>query len=262
MAKKKTAGPPAQPAGVPHRTAHQKFETREVPRDALKNAEYNPRTINDKARRKLRKVLQKIGLVQPIVWNELSGNIVGGHQRIEILDSLEGSKEYTLTVAVVRMDEKGEREANLALNNQEAAGEFDLAKLHKIFKENTLDVEATGYELADLYKLFGESPMAKEAEHLDKMAETLEKLQKASADIKEAMIDRNDCDFYLVAVFPSHGDRKKFTDRLGEDDNRYINGSSLEKLLPPAPAPQTPQAVPETPPLTPETPPPPAPPAP
>ena len=48
-------------------------------------AKYNPRTITDEARARLEASIEKFGLVQPIVWNRRSGNVVGGHQRLAVL---------------------------------------------------------------------------------------------------------------------------------------------------------------------------------
>ena len=76
---------------MPSLSQFQKYTIGRVSRTELKNAPYNPREIDEKAKKRLKKVLMKIGLVEPIVWNKRTKNIVGGHQRISILDSLEGS---------------------------------------------------------------------------------------------------------------------------------------------------------------------------
>lgn len=66
----------------------------------------NPRTISDDARRKLRDNLKRVGLLQPLVWNRRSGNLVSGHQRLSQMDDLMGTANYHLTVAVVDLDDK------------------------------------------------------------------------------------------------------------------------------------------------------------
>ena len=55
-----------------------------MPIDRLKPAKYNPRKDlkpGDPAYEKIKRSLHDFGYVDPIVWNEVTGNIVGGHQR-------------------------------------------------------------------------------------------------------------------------------------------------------------------------------------
>jgi hypothetical protein len=213
------------------RARHEKFELAEVHRSELKNAPYNPRHIKPKNRQKLRGVLKRLGMVSPITWNRRSGNIVGGHQRVDILDALEGTKDYTLTVAAVDLDEKQEREANLALNNQGAAGEFDYEKMLGLFKgEAAVEPEAAGFDMAELYQMFGESPFAESPKHLEKLSRDLRELREAHDKFREAIVSRDDTDFYLVAVFRCYDDRKAFTDLVACEDNRYVDGRALAAL--------------------------------
>lgn len=43
--------------------------------------EANPRTISKSAKRALAASIKRFGLVQPIVLNEKTGRVVGGHER-------------------------------------------------------------------------------------------------------------------------------------------------------------------------------------
>ena len=55
-----------------------------MPIDRLMPAKYNPRKDlkpGDPAYEKIKRSLRDFGYVDPIVWNEVTGNIVGGHQR-------------------------------------------------------------------------------------------------------------------------------------------------------------------------------------
>lgn len=96
-------------------------ETRTVQLDDLKPAPYNPRRIDRGAAAGLRASLDRWGVLEPIVWNERTGHVVGGHQRLDQLRAL-GAKETT--VVVVDLDESEERAANVSLNNPGIAGEF------------------------------------------------------------------------------------------------------------------------------------------
>ena len=84
-------------------------------------ADYNPRDITDDALAGLGSVIDRYGLVQPVVWNKRSGNIVGGHQRMKVLLK-QGVEEAT--VAVVDLNDKDEKALNIALNNPHISGDF------------------------------------------------------------------------------------------------------------------------------------------
>ena len=107
----KRKGPAELP---PHR-----IETRRVA--DLTPAAYNPRKIDPKAMAGLTASVERFGAVQPIIVNERTGHIVGGHQRLKALQQL-GQTETT--VVVVDLSEPDERALNVTLNNPHIAGEF------------------------------------------------------------------------------------------------------------------------------------------
>lgn len=111
------------------------IDVRTLPVAQLVPAEYNPRTPlapTDKAYRKLRRSLERFGLVEPLVWNERSGRVVGGHLRLAILKEL-GVVE--VPVSVVRLTDAEERALNVVLNNREAQGRFEVGKLAVLLEE-------------------------------------------------------------------------------------------------------------------------------
>ncbi len=83
--------------------------------------ERNPRTISPAAKNALGASVRRFGLVQPIVFNERTGRVVGGHQRIAVLKA-QGIEE--VDVAIGSWSEDEERALNVALNNAAAQGEF------------------------------------------------------------------------------------------------------------------------------------------
>ncbi len=107
----KRKGPAELP---PHR-----IETRRVA--DLTPAAYNPRKINPAALAGLTASVERFGAVQPIIVNERTGHIVGGHQRLKALQAL-GQTETT--VVVVDLSEPDERALNVTLNNPHISGEF------------------------------------------------------------------------------------------------------------------------------------------
>lgn len=124
------------------------FELRTLPIDRLVPAAYNPRrplTPASPAYKKLKASLTAFGLVEPLVWNEPTGRVVGGHARLRIL------KELGLTevpVSVVRLDEAREKALNVVLNNQEAQGRYDPAKLAAVLAdlEALPELALTGFD--------------------------------------------------------------------------------------------------------------------
>lgn len=111
---------------------------REIEIEQLHEAEYNPRIDlqeGDPEFESLKRNLAKYGMVTPIVWNERTGNIVGGHQRLKAWTAL-GKK--TAPVSVINVDDEDEKVLNLALNK--ISGEWDYGKLTEIL---------SGYEMTD-----------------------------------------------------------------------------------------------------------------
>jgi len=124
------------------------LEIRTVPLKDLKPAPYNPRrvlAVTSPAYRKLKTSLTEFGLVEPLVWNETTGHVVGGHARLRILKELGYSE---VPVSVVRLTEAREKALNVVLNNQEAQGRFDPAKLVDLLEEleHLPEFELTGFD--------------------------------------------------------------------------------------------------------------------
>lgn len=211
------------------KTKYEVWRPLEIDRGKIKNAPYNPRTIDDKAKEKLRRGIEKKGLVEPIVWNERTGNIVGGHQRLEQIDALEGHQNYIITVSAIDVDEKAEMELNVLLNNPSAQGDWDLEKLKTIF--DTVEVEETGFDMAEVYKLFGNKPTAAPAKVLEELNKQLEEAKSVIEELDRENARRDDEDFFLVVVFKSHDERLKFTDSCGFEDNRYVDGRELDHFV-------------------------------
>jgi len=209
------------------RTEFEKYETMVISRSQIKNAPYNPRTISDKAKKMLRDNIRRVGLVAPPTWNKRTGNIVSGHQRLACLDALEGKSEYLLTVAAVDLDDKQEREQNIFMNNQLAMGDWDIEKLNTMFKNDGIEAACSGFDAADIYQLFGEKTEDMPVKELSELGDKLRDLENMVNTIKKKNKDRDDCDFYMVVVFDSYDSRKKFTDELGFDDNRYQAGDRI-----------------------------------
>ena len=66
----------------------QQAEVRQVMRSQITLAAYNPRKITPEARKLLKDNLKRVGLLGGIVWNEDTGNLVSGHQRVSVMDEI------------------------------------------------------------------------------------------------------------------------------------------------------------------------------
>lgn len=117
-------------------------------------ADYNPRKDlqpGDPDYEKLKRSMKEFGYVDPIIWNQQTGHVVGGHQRLKILQ-YEGIKEAECVV--VNLDEEKEKALNIALNK--ISGDWDKDKLALLMTDlqaSDLDILLTGFdedEISDL----------------------------------------------------------------------------------------------------------------
>ena len=141
-------------------TKLQRFTVERLERRMIQGAPYNPRVILPHERQRLEKLVRKLGLLGPVTVNKLSGyTLVGGHQRLAVLDAYEKSDDYLLDVAVVELTPEQEREANVGLNNPNAQGSFDMDKLEALFKsaDVKLDHDLAGFSRTDMSNMFGAS---------------------------------------------------------------------------------------------------------
>lgn len=207
------------------------FTMRELHRSELKNATYNPRTINDKERDKLKGALAKHGLVAPITWNKRTGNIVGGHQRISIMDSLMGKSDYSLSVAVIDVEEAREKELNILLNNSQAQGSWDMDMLKTMFDDEAVTLEGAGFDITDMIQMFGDNSLNDRADDLEELAEKLSKLSDTYSSVRERNASKALNEFFLVFVFPDGDHVDALLEKFKLPDNRYQNGLYLMKML-------------------------------
>ena len=118
-------------------------------------ADYNPRKDlkpGDPEYEKLKRSIEQFGYVEPVIWNENTGRVVGGHQRLKVLTDM-GITE--VDVVVVDMDTEKEKALNIALNK--ISGEWDTEKLALVIADlqgTDFDVSLTGFDPEELEDLF------------------------------------------------------------------------------------------------------------
>lgn len=135
--------------------------------DVLKADPQNARTISAEALAGLGVSMQTFGDLSGIVFNQRSGRLVAGHQRMEQLRAA-GAKTWRRTskaegvivhpkteerfpVRIVEWDDTTERLANLAANNPEIQGSFTAEALAQL-KALDAHVDFEGLRLDDLYE--------------------------------------------------------------------------------------------------------------
>ena len=128
------------------------MEIRRVSVEKLNPAAYNPRKDlkpGDSEYKKLARSLNHFGYVEPIVWNERTGNVIGGHQRLKVLIA-EGAKE--IEVSVVNLTINDEKALNVALNK--VSGDWDADRLPELLQEllqqAEIDETLTGFDTEEI----------------------------------------------------------------------------------------------------------------
>ena len=134
-------------------------------------AGYNPRTITDDEKTRLKNSIDHFGIVEPILINLQNHNqIIGGHQRFQILweqyllDNdlyaelnllkLNDSYGWVFPDNDITLDsEDMEKALNLVLNNTKVMGTFDENKLVQVFNDLTesgFNTSLTGFNNEDI----------------------------------------------------------------------------------------------------------------
>jgi len=147
------------------------LEIIKLPIEKLNAAPYNPRIDlkpGDKEYEKLKKSILTFGYIDPIIVNKRGYVVVGGHQRLKILQAM-GHK--TVDVSLVDLPLDQEKALNIALNK--TGGDWDLPKLQDLLAElqqTEMDIELTGFDDLEIENLLAsvldgeeEKPVKKQA---------------------------------------------------------------------------------------------------
>lgn len=235
-----------------------KSEPVEIPRSRVRFAQYNPRKITDSALKKLKQNIKRVGMLGGIVWNERTTNLVSGHQRVSVLDQLngyDGTKEtdYILRVDKVNLSEKEEKEQNIFMNNQSVQGEFDLDILRDILPDidyksaglTDQDLSLIGIELdmpqiddilADFEGISSQYNAEREREKKAnemKKEERIAHNKEVKAIVKErAQKQAENMDAYVMLSFDTYEAKASFCERFGYDpDMKFIKGEVFDEQI-------------------------------
>ena len=141
------------------------MEIKKISVERLRPAKYNPRKDlkpGDPEFEKLKRSVEEFGYVEPIIWNERTGVVVGGHQRLKVLMHL-GYME--VDCVVLDIDEHKEKALNVALNK--ISGDWDMPLLTALLQDlndGGYDATLTGFDVSEMSELFDDQSEIKEDE--------------------------------------------------------------------------------------------------
>lgn len=230
----------------------------EVKRSEIHPADYNPRKIDEQGKRMLKRSMKQFGVVGGIIVNSQTGNtIVGGHQKVAILDEMYKypDNDYSLRVEMISVDRKTEKTLNIALNNGNISGSWDYDALARLVPD--IDYKDAGLTDADL-NMIGcdfllqteeensladalEDMMApvteqKEAEKAAKQMERAAKvahMKEVKQQVKDAAQETAaNMDAYLMLSFDTWEAKAAFCERFGYDPNmKFIKGEVFDEQI-------------------------------
>lgn len=247
-----------------------KGETVTMNRSQIRIADYNPRVISEEGKKSLKRIIKKYGLIGGIVVNKQTGNtLVSGHQRLTVMDELQKynpetkDNDYSLKVELISVDEKTEKELNIAMNNPNAQGTWDMDKLAQIVPDiDYKDVGLTDSDLSIigldwLFKTEEENSIVSDMnnllEPLDQQhqeeleqkriereqlrqveneldrAERIQQMKDLKAKVKDGASEKAEqLDSYVVLSFDTFDARADFLDLLGfPTDSKFLKGEEV-----------------------------------
>lgn len=235
-----------------------KSETGIVKRSEIQLSSYNPRTISEEGKKELKRSIKRYGVVGGIVVNRATGNtIVGGHQKVKILDEIYGfpAKDYELKVEFVDLDEKTEKQLNIILNNPNVGGDWDYDRLRELMPD--IDYKEVGLTAEDLnligvdYLLQTQQELdisnaldeivaperaVKQAEKEAKQMSNEEKIthnKEVKAKVREQAEEKaQNLDAYVTLSFDTFKAKASFMKRFGFDErDKFIKGELFSDMI-------------------------------
>lgn len=223
----------------------------EVKRSEIHPADYNPRKIDEQGKRMLKRSMKQFGVVGGIIVNSQTGNtIVGGHQKVAILDEMYKypDNDYSLRVEMISVDRKTEKTLNIALNNGNISGSWDYDALARLVPD--IDYKDAGLTDADLNMIGCDFLLQTEEENslagaleemmqpvteqkeAEKAARQLERAEKVAhmKDVKQQVKEQAqetaaNMDAYLMLSFDTWETKAAFCERFGYDPyTKFIKG--------------------------------------
>lgn len=221
---------------MPEITKHQRYVMQTWLRSQIKEHPKNPRRITDAAKKKLRDKMKEVGLLQPPIVNSRTGYLLGGHQRLAVMDSLErykpGKSDYRLDVAVVDLPEEEELAMLVFLNNASAQGQWDADMLAELGGE--VSFEDMGFDRVDIEVLLEgglDSPLADDIT-AQEVKGSLAEINAARKHQKDSMRDDLSSDYWVVVVCRDYKQKVELLRKLNlPTGEQYIKPDPIFGLI-------------------------------
>ena len=98
-----------------------------------------------------------------------------------------------------------------------------MQKLEAILKD--ANPEDAGFDSADIFQLFGDGFLKQDAAAIAELSEQVRAARERYAKVQSTVTDvRDDPNFYAVLVFKSRAERAAFAEKLGLEDNKWLDG--------------------------------------
>ena len=216
----------------------------EVKRSEIHPADYNPRKIDEQGKRMLKRSMKQFGVVGGIIVNSQTGNtIVGGHQKVAILDEMYKypDNDYSLCVEMISVDRKTEKTLNIALNNGNISGSWDYDALARLVPD--IDYKDAGLTDADLNMIGCDFLLQTEEENslagaLEEMMQPVTEQKEAHMkDVKQQVKEQAqetaaNMDAYLMLSFDTWEAKAAFCERFGYDPyQKFIKGEVFDEQI-------------------------------
>ena len=218
-----------------------------IQRSQINFASYNPRRLSETAKKKLKANLKRIGLAGGIVWNENTGNLVSGHQRLSIIDEIEKynpdthENDYPVRVEVLNLSDKEEKEQNIFFNSTTAQGEFDNDLLASLIPE--IDYDLAGLDVADYNQAVKDDFRNLEQITDEERLARKEAVKQAKQETKDRLAQEVAGDPYITLSFYDYESKLYFMEVLKNKieeakiiysvrpDDKYIKGEIVQQVI-------------------------------
>lgn len=224
-------------------------ETVIVKRSEVNFAPYNPRKQDKKVVEALKKNFKKVGFLGGIQWNVTTGNLIGGHKRLEALDLIHGYQgtnetDYDVKVEKIALDEKTEKEQNIFLNSKRVQGEMDYFALAEIlpgidftsaglvdFDIQTIKSMVPNFSFGDISDIQKDATDLKPKKKEKSDEEKINHVKDTKKSFKHDTGDKNRPTHFTVA-FETYDEKAAFLEGIGiNGDHSLITSEEFLKAM-------------------------------
>ncbi len=217
-------------------------ETLTITRSQINFAPYNPKKHTQAQVDEIKRNIKRVGFLGGIIWNDITGNLVDGHKRVQTLDIIhryDGTPDadYEIKVEKVSLDKKTEIEQNIFQTRSRT--DLDDELMRSIVPD--IDYKNAGLDEYDL-NMYGIDLVPFEVEQ--DFSEVLEPLEddreerKAAVKAMKQQIKANaaekvkDLDSYVTLSFSNHKAKAAFMMRFGLNPNEmFVKGETFGEMI-------------------------------